>query len=234
MENEKAPNNYPRSGSKTGNGTKRSFAPRTPSNDQNFSKLPPQAIDLEEAVLGALMIEKDALTAVADILRPDSFYKESHIRIYSAIVTLFADSEPIDMLTVTAKLRSTGELELVGGASYIMELTSKVNSAANIEFHARIISQAYIKRELIKVSSEIQREAYEDTTDVFRLLDKTEQSLFAISESNIKKNYADMGALMRQALAELDQKKITRMASPAYHPVSAHSTGLRPAGRKRN
>ncbi len=207
MENEKAPNNYPRSGSKTGNGTKRAFAPRTPSNDQNFSKLPPQAIDLEEAVLGALMIEKDALTAVADILRPDSFYKESHIRIYSAIVTLFADSEPIDMLTVTAKLRSTGELELVGGASYIMELTSKVNSAANIEFHARIISQAYIKRELIKVSSEIQREAYEDTTDVFRLLDKTEQSLFAISESNIKKNYADMGALMRQALAELDQKK---------------------------
>ena len=207
MENEKAPNNYPRSGSKTGNGTKRAFTPRTPSNDQNFSKLPPQAIDLEEAVLGALMIEKDALTAVADILRPDSFYKESHIRIYSAIVTLFADSEPIDMLTVTAKLRSTGELELVGGASYIMELTSKVNSAANIEFHARIISQAYIKRELIKVSSEIQREAYEDTTDVFRLLDKTEQSLFAISESNIKKNYADMGALMRQALAELDQKK---------------------------
>lgn len=207
MENEKAPNNYPRSGSKTGNGTKRAFAPRTPSNDQNFSKLPPQAIDLEEAVLGALMIEKDALTAVADILRPDSFYKEAHVRIYSAIVTLFADSEPIDMLTVTAKLRSTGELELVGGASYIMELTSKVNSAANIEFHARIISQAYIKRELIKVSSEIQREAYEDTTDVFRLLDKTEQSLFAISESNIKKNYADMGALMRQALAELDQKK---------------------------
>lgn len=207
MENEKVPNNYPRSGSKTGNGTKRAFAPRTPSNDQNFSKLPPQAIDLEEAVLGALMIEKDALTAVADILRPDSFYKESHVRIYSAIVTLFADSEPIDMLTVTAKLRSTGELELVGGASYIMELTSKVNSAANIEFHARIISQAYIKRELIKVSSEIQREAYEDTTDVFRLLDKTEQSLFAISESNIKKNYADMGALMRQALAELDQKK---------------------------
>ncbi|MGV3603518.1 MAG: replicative DNA helicase [Dyadobacter fermentans] len=207
MENDKAPNNYPRGGSKTGNGTKRSFAPKTPSNDQIFSKLPPQAIDLEEAVLGALMIEKDALTAVADILRPDSFYKESHVRIYSAIVTLFADSEPIDMLTVTSKLRSTGELELVGGASYIMELTSKVNSAANIEFHARIISQAYIKRELIKVASEIQRDAYEDTTDVFRLLDKTEQSLFEISESNIKKNYADMGALMRQALAELDQKK---------------------------
>jgi replicative DNA helicase len=207
MENEKGPNNFSRAGSKAGSSNRKQLGTRSPGIEQTFSKLPPQAIDLEEAVLGALMIEKDALTAVADILRPDSFYKEAHIRIYTAIITLFADSEPIDMLTVTSKLRSTGELELIGGASYIMELTSKVNSAANIEFHARIISQAFIKRELIKVASEIQREAFEDTTDVFRLLDKTEQALFQISESNIKKNYADMGALMRQALAELDQKK---------------------------
>ncbi|KAA6439171.1 replicative DNA helicase [Dyadobacter flavalbus] len=207
MENDKAPNNYSRAGSKQGIAAKKPYGTRTPAIEQTFSKLPPQAIDLEEAVLGALMIEKDALTAVADILRPDSFYKEAHVRIYTAIITLFADSEPIDMLTVTSKLRSTGELELIGGAAYIMELTSKVNSAANIEFHARIISQAFIKRELIKVASEIQRDAFEDTTDVFRLLDKTEQALFSISESNIKKNYADMGALMRQALAELDQKK---------------------------
>lgn len=180
---------------------------RNSGSDHGMSKLPPQAIDLEEAVLGALMIEKDALTAVVDILKPQSFYKVSHQRIYSAIVTLFADSEPIDMLTVTSKLRSTGELELAGGTSYIMELTSKVNSAANIEFHARLITQASIKRELIAISSEIQREAFEDTTDVFKLLDKTEQALFQISEQNIKKNYADMGALMRQALAELDEKK---------------------------
>ncbi len=188
-------------------GSRKPIGTRSAGFDQTFSKLPPQAIDLEEAVLGALMIEKDALTAVADILRPESFYKESHKRIYKAIITLFADSEPIDMLTVTSKLRSTAELESIGGASYIMELTSKVNSAANIEFHARIISQASIKRELIKISSEIQKEAFEDTTDVFRLLDKTEQALFQISESNIKKNYADMGVLMRQALAELDEKK---------------------------
>ncbi|MCE7060404.1 replicative DNA helicase [Dyadobacter sp. CY343] len=207
MENEKGPNNQSRQGSKSGAFAKKPYGARTPSMDQNISKLPPQAVDMEEAVLGALMIEKDALTAVADILRPDSFYKESHIRIYSAIITLFADSEPIDMLTVTAKLRSTGELEMIGGATYIMQLTSKVNSAANIEFHARIISQAYIKRELIKIASEIQRDAFEETTDVFMLLDKMEQNLFQISESNIKKNYADMGALMRQALAELDQKK---------------------------
>lgn len=172
-----------------------------------MGKLPPQATDMEEAVLGALMIEKDALSTVADILRPDSFYKESHQRIYSAIINLFVNSEPIDLLTVTSKLRSTGELDLIGGAAFITELTSKVNSAANIEYHARIITQAAIKRELIAISSEIQKEAFEDTTDVFKLLDKTEQALFQISESNIKKNYADMGALMRQALEELDQKK---------------------------
>lgn len=172
-----------------------------------MGKLPPQATDMEEAVLGALMIEKDALSTVADILRPDSFYKETHQRIYSAIINLFVNSEPIDLLTVTSKLRSTGELDLVGGPSFITELTSKVNSAANIEYHARIITQAAIKRELIAISSEIQKEAFEDTTDVFKLLDKTEQALFQISESNIKKNYADMGALMRQALEELDQKK---------------------------
>ena len=172
-----------------------------------MGKLPPQAIDMEEAVLGALMIERDALSAVADILKPDSFYKEAHQRIYSAILTLFVDSEPIDLLTVTSKLRSTGELEIIGGAAFITELTSKINSAANIEYHARIISQAAIKRELITISSEIQKEAFEDTTDVFKLLDRTEQALFQISESNIKKNYADMGALMRIALDELDKKK---------------------------
>ncbi len=172
-----------------------------------MGKLPPQAIDVEEAVLGALMIEKDALSAVADILKPESFYKDAHQKIYSAIVNLFANSEPIDLRTVNAKLRSTGELELVGGTTYITGLTAKINSAANIEYHARIISEAAIKRELITISSEIQKEAFEDTTDVFRLLDKTEQALFNISESNIRKNFADMGTLMKQALDELDQKK---------------------------
>ncbi|GAB2771442.1 replicative DNA helicase [Rhabdobacter roseus] len=207
MENEKTFNFLKKSGSNAPNSGRATGSNRWLGNDGSMGKLPPQAVDLEEAVLGALMIEKDALSTVADILKPDSFYKESHQRIYGAIINLFANSEPIDLLTVTAKLRSTGELELVGGAPYITELTSKVNSAANIEYHARIISQASIKRELIKISSEIQRESFEDTTDVFHLLDKMEQALFTISESNIRKNFSDMGALMRQALDELDKKK---------------------------
>ncbi len=175
--------------------------------DTGLGKLPPQALDLEEAVLGALMIEKDALSSVVDILKPDTFYKDAHQRIYNAILTLFGNSDPIDLLTVTQQLRKTGEIELVGGGGFVSELTFRVNSAANIEYHARVVSEQALKRALIAMSSTILRDAYEDTTDVFELLDRTEQSLFKISESNIKKNYADMSTIVRQALNELETKK---------------------------
>ncbi|EKB49726.1 Replicative DNA helicase [Cecembia lonarensis LW9] len=172
-----------------------------------MGKLPPQAVDLEEAVLGALMLEKDALTTVVDILKPESFYKEAHKVIYSAILDLFSDSQPIDLLTVTNQLRKKGQLELAGGAFFITELTSKVSSAANIEYHARIVTEQAMKREMISIASEIQKDAYEDTTDVFELLDKMEQSLFEISEKNIRKNYADMRSIMKEAILELESKK---------------------------
>ena len=175
--------------------------------DTGLGKLPPQALDLEEAVLGALMIEKDALSSVVDILKPETFYKEAHQRIYNAILTLFANSDPIDLLTVTNQLRQTGEIEIVGGGGFVAELTFRVNSAANIEYHARVVSEQALKRALITMSSVILRDAYEDTTDVFELLDRTEQSLFKISESNIKKNYADMSTIVRMALNELETKK---------------------------
>ena len=172
-----------------------------------MGKLPPQAVDLEEAVLGALMIEKDALNAIIDVLKPESFYKEAHQRIYNAIVVLFNSSNPVDLLTVTNQLRELGDIEVAGGAGYITQLTTKVNSAANIEYHARIITQAAMKREMIRIASEVLREAYDDTTDVFALMDRTESGLFQISESNIKKNYADMGALMSEALKELERRR---------------------------
>ncbi|MBD3631249.1 replicative DNA helicase [Cyclobacterium sp.] len=172
-----------------------------------LGKLPPQAIDLEEAVLGALMLEKDALTAVVDILLPDSFYKDAHKMVYEAILDLFNAGEPIDLLTVTNQLRKNGKLELVGGAYFITELTSRVSSASNIEYHARIITEQAMKRDMIRIASDIQKEAFEDTTDVFELLDKMEQSLFEISENNIKKNYVDMRSIMREAIIELESKK---------------------------
>ena len=173
----------------------------------DHGKVPPQATDLEEAVLGAMMLEQDAVTAVIDILKPEVFYKESHQKIFSAINSLFAKSEPIDILTVTNELKSTGELEIVGGPYYITMLTSRVASAANVEYHARIILQKHIQRELIRISSDIIKDAFEDTTDVFDLLDKAEQGLFNVSESNLRRGVDDMPSLVKQAIEDIEKAK---------------------------
>ncbi|MFN9501288.1 MAG: replicative DNA helicase, partial [Chryseotalea sp.] len=174
---------------------------------ESLGKLPPQALDLEEAVLGALMLEKNALNAVVEFLKPEHFYQASHQEIYKAIIDLFKNTEPVDMRTVVNQLRKQGTLEISGGAYYIAELTAKVSSAANIEYHARVIIEMAIKRNLIEIASKMQADAYEDTTDVFELLDKTEQSIFEISDSNLRKNYDNMKNLMYQAIQELQKLK---------------------------
>ena len=174
---------------------------------EGLGKLPPQALDLEEVVLGALMLEKNALNSVVEFLKPEHFYSEQYKEIYTAIVDLFKATEPVDMRTVVNQLRKTGKIELVGGAYVIAELTAKVSSAANIEYHARVIMEMAIKRNLIEVASKIQSDAYEDTTDVFELLDRTEQSVFEISDSNLRKNYDNMRNLMAQAIQELQMLK---------------------------
>ena len=172
-----------------------------------FGKKPPQALALEEAVLGALMLDRDAMSNVLDILQAESFYHEAHKLIYKAILRLFEQSKPVDMLTVTQELRTTGELEAAGGPAYIVELTEKVASSANIEYHARIVAQKYIQRELINVSNKIIRDAYEDTTDVFDLLDTAEQGLFDIAEKNMSRSYETMGSLASKALKQLEELK---------------------------
>ncbi|WP_231490748.1 replicative DNA helicase [Pedobacter sp. Leaf170] len=168
-------------------------------------KLPPQALDLEEAVLGALMLEKDALSAVIDILKPEVFYHEAHQKIFAAIHMLFEKSKPVDILTVTSELRQMGTLEMVGGAYYITNLTNRVASAANIEFHARIISQKYIQRELIRISTDIITNAYEDTTDIFDLLDHAEKGLFDIAQNNLRRDTQKMDDIIKQSLATLEE-----------------------------
>jgi replicative DNA helicase len=170
-------------------------------------KLPPQAVDLEEAVLGAMMLERGAVNDVIDILKADSFYKESHQRIYACIAELFANSEPIDILTVTNALRKRAELDLVGGPFFISQLTNRVASTANVEFYARIIVQKHILRELIRISGETLKKAYDDTTDVFDLLDSTENNLFQVAEGNIRKNYDSMAVLMQKAIKEIENAR---------------------------
>jgi replicative DNA helicase len=181
-------------------------APETPSFLEH-GRVPPQAVDLEEAVLGAIMLEKNALTAVIDIIKPEMFYKETHQIIYRAILKLFEKSEAVDILTVTNQLKSSGELELVGGPYHITQLTSRVASSANVEYHARIIIQKHIQRELIRISSEIIRDAFEDTTDVFDLLDRAEQNLFSVSETNIRRGQEEMTHLMREAIQQIEVAK---------------------------
>lgn len=170
-----------------------------------FGKVPPQAIPLEEAVLGALMLDKDALPVVIDILRGESFYSDAHTAIYKAMLRLFERSQPVDMLTVTEELKKSGELEKVGGAYYLVELTNRVASAANIEYHARIISQKHIQRELIRVSTKTIKDAFEDTTDVFQLLDEAEQGLFSITQQNLSRGYEGMSTLLSKLQKQMEE-----------------------------
>jgi replicative DNA helicase len=198
---------------------------KTATNQQlmDIGKMPPQAVELEEAVLGALMLEKDALTNVIDILKPQSFYKDAHSRIFHAIEQLFTRSEPVDILTVTQELKKTGELDLVGGAYYITQLTNRVASAANAEYHARIVAQKFIQRELIRISTKTINDAYEDGSDVFDLLDNAEKNLFSIVEGNIKKNYDKMSTLIRKAI---DQIEITKNNKGNFSGVPSGLTAL--------
>ncbi|MBT8288532.1 MAG: replicative DNA helicase [Flavobacteriaceae bacterium] len=168
-------------------------------------KIPPQAIDLEEVVLGAMMIDKKGVDEVIDILSPDAFYKEAHQNIFEAIFKLFENSEPIDLLTVSAQLKKDKRLDMVGGDFYLISLTQKVSSSAHIEFHARIILQKFIQRSLIKISNEIIEDAYDETQDVFDLLDRAESRLYDVTQGNIKKSSETAQELVIQAKRKIEE-----------------------------
>ena len=171
--------------------------------DLDYGKVPPQALELEEAVLGAIMLEKDAIISVGDLLNAESFYKDAHQKIYKAIMNLSTKEEPIDILTVTEELKREGTLDDVGGPFYITQLTNRVASAAHIEFHARIIAQKHIQRELIRVSSEIQNQAFDASVDVADLLDQAQQDVFDIAEGNIKKESAHIRPLADEVINQI-------------------------------
>lgn len=175
--------------------------------ESGIGKLPPQAMDLEEAVLGALMLDANAVNTVIDILQPKYFYKDIHGKIFEAIFKMFNRGEPIDILTVTHQLRKDGQLEYVGGSMYVAQLTNRVASTAHIEAHARIIAQKFMQRELISISTEIIHQSYEDNKDVFELLDMAEGKLFGLSEGTLKKNYEKMSLLLSGALKLISEAR---------------------------
>jgi len=168
-------------------------------------KIPPQAIDLEEVVLGAMMIDKKGVDEVIDILSTDAFYKEAHKHIFESIFKLFENSEPIDLLTVSSQLKKDAKLDLIGGDFYLISLTQRVSSSAHIEFHARIILQKYIQRSLIKISNEIIEEAYDETKDVFDLLDTAEAKLYEVTQGNVKKSTETAQSLVIQAKKKIEE-----------------------------
>ncbi len=173
-------------------------------------KLQPQAIPLEEAILGAIMLDKNALPSVLDILTAESFYVEGHKNIYLAMLKLFDQTHPIDILTVYEEMKAQGTIDTIQGPTYIVNLTNKIGSSANIEYHARIIAQKFIQRELIRVSTTIINDSFEDTKDVFELLDTAEHNLFSITEANLNRGFQKVGELAVKAqtmLEELSQKE---------------------------
>lgn len=170
-----------------------------------FGRLQPQDIQVEEAVLGALMLERDAYGIVSDLLKPESFYDYSHQLIYSAIQMLASNHNPIDMLTVTEQLRRDGNLDAAGGPLHISELTGRVSSAANVEYHARIVAQKYLARELIAFSSRIQTQAFDETVDVYDLMQEAEGGLFDISRNTLKRDVQQIDSLITEALKKIEE-----------------------------
>ena len=169
-----------------------------------YGKVPPQAKDLEEAVLGAIMLEKSAFDTVIEILKPECFYVEAHQRIFKAMQSLANKSQPIDILTVAEELRSKDELEMIGGAYYVTKLTNAVVSSSHIEAHSRIVLQKFIQRELIRISGEIIGDAFEDSTDVFDLLDDAESKLFEITNNHLRKNFDTIDSVLVKTIQRIE------------------------------
>ena len=174
-----------------------------------YGKVQPQAIPLEEAVLGALMLDREAVMAVIDLLSPESFYLETNQNIYRAILSLFNQSNPVDLLTVTEELRKSGTLEKCGGPYYLVELSNRVASAANIEYHARIIQQKWMQRRLIEAGGVILQDGYSDEKDIFEMIGDAEKAIFDITSGASKKDAKGAGQIAGDVLrnAERAMKK---------------------------
>ncbi len=169
------------------------------------AKVPPQAVELEKAILGAMMIDKRGVDEVVDLLFEEVFYLPEHREIFSAIISLFEEGKPIDIYTVTEALRARGSLKQIGGEYYLITLSNLVATAAHIEYHARIVLQKYVKRQLIQISGQIIEKSYDETVDVLDLLDNAEQELFKVSQGSLKRGSAKIASVVTDVKAQLEQ-----------------------------
>lgn len=167
--------------------------------DNTYGHLQPQATDIERVVLGALMIDKDAFTVVSELIRPETFYESRNQKIYDAIQSLNLHEKPVDIMTVAEELKRKGELEEIGGPAYIVDLSSHVASSAHIEYHARILAQKFLARQLIQFASMVETDAFDETVDVDELMQKAESSLFELSQKNMAQDYTQIDPIVKQA-----------------------------------
>ena len=168
--------------------------------DTNYAHLQPQAVDLEKVVLGALMIDSDAFSMVSEILKPETFYDPRHQKIYEAIQTMNIEERPVDIMTLINELTKMGAIEKIGGAAYLMEISTQVASAAHIEYHARILAQKYMARQLIHYAGDIETQAFDESTDIDDLMQHAEGELFQLSQTNIKQDYTQVDPVIKEAV----------------------------------
>lgn len=197
--------------------------------DNSYGHLQPQALDIERVVLGALMIDKDAFTVISEMVRPETFYEPRNQKIFHAIQTLNMAEQPVDIMTVTEQLRKEGTLEEVGGPAYIVELSSHVASSAHIEYHAHILAQKFLARQLISFASMIETEAFDETVDVDELMQKAEGNLFELSQKNMVQDYSHIDPILHEAhriLMKASQNKGGLTGVPSgYHKLDSITAG---------
>ena len=187
--------------------------------DLTYGHLMPQAPEIEKAVLGALMIDKDAYMEICDMLRPESFYEPRNQMVYDAIVRLNMDEHPVDVLTVTDKLEKMGKLEEVGGPAYIADLSSKVATSANVEYHAHIVAEKYLSRQMISYVSVIGKKTFDETYDIKDVVQEAESTLFELSQKNMKKDYAALAPIVDKAM------EMVKLAHSNKGGITGISTG---------
>jgi len=170
-----------------------------------MGKLPPQAQELEDSVLGALMIEKDAYGTVADLLRPEVFYKDQNRMVYEAIRELASQDQPIDMLSVAEKMKSQGTLDKAGGAIYLAELTRRVASTAHLRYHAEIVAKKATARDVIALAAQIEEMGYDETQDVDELMQTAEAGIFEISQRSQKRDVTQIDPVIEEAFKRMEK-----------------------------
>ena len=168
--------------------------------DNAYGHLQPQATDIERAVIGALMIDKDAFSLISEIIRPETFYEPRNQKIYQAIQNLNMSERPVDIMTVTEQLKTEGTIDDIGGPGYLLDISDRVASSANVEYHAHILAQKFLARQLIQFASRVEEKAFDDTVDVDVLMQEAEGSLFEISQKNMKQDYTQIDPVIRQAI----------------------------------